>query len=91
VAVGLGRGGVVTVHLGAGPGWRRDGLLVPCRRAWREGLGEVRLHGNTTLALRALAALTLQNGVVGVRRMVGLGQNCFGELIQGVEGSLAAR
>jgi hypothetical protein len=42
------------VHQGAGPGWRRDGVTVPCRCAWRAGLGEVLVHGNAGRGLGAL-------------------------------------
>jgi hypothetical protein len=42
------------MHQGAGPGWRRDGITVPCRCAWRAGLGEVLVHENTGHGLGAL-------------------------------------
>jgi hypothetical protein len=42
------------VHQGAGPGWRRDGVTVPCRCAWRAGLGMVEAHGNGVHTLDAL-------------------------------------
>jgi hypothetical protein len=57
VAVGLGRGGVVTVHLRAGQSWRRDGLWAPCRRAWRGELDEAQVHRNARYELRALGVL----------------------------------
>jgi hypothetical protein len=44
--VNLVRGGVGTVCHGAGRCWRRDGLSMPCRSAWRARPGEGGVHGN---------------------------------------------
>jgi hypothetical protein len=53
-AVVLVRSMVVTVCHGAGLCGRRDGLSMPCRRAWRGELDNVQVHRNAMRALRAL-------------------------------------
>jgi hypothetical protein len=58
VAVGLGHGGVATVHLGAGQRGRRVGGDVPCRCVCRAGPGEECVLGNMVLALGALGGQT---------------------------------
>jgi hypothetical protein len=64
VGVGLGRGWVATVRLGAGQSERRVGGDVPCRWVWRARPGEDGVHGNTRPAPYALDALrtTVQHG-----------------------------
>jgi hypothetical protein len=46
------------VHKGVGQGWRREGITVPCRCAWRVGLGEVLVHRNAGCGLGALGGQT---------------------------------
>jgi hypothetical protein len=86
VAVGLGRGGVAIVHLGAWQRWRRDGLWVPCRRAWRVGLGESPVQRNVMHELRAPSGPMTSTGTVRVsshgrarvKLFRGIGPGCRG-------------
>jgi hypothetical protein len=69
-AVILVRSVVVTVCHGAGRCWRRDGLSMPCRHAWRDELDDAQVHQNAMRALRALG------GSIAATRVMAPEKNC---------------
>jgi hypothetical protein len=80
--------GVVSVHRGAGQGWRRVGGSMPCRHACCARLEGACVHGNMLHALRALGGTVVPEWhgwgtVYGGSEVVvphGIGRGCTGEL-----------